>query len=186
MSAIAKNYQFTVDQYHKMGEDNILHEDSRVELIEGEIIIMTPIGRRHASKVARIGKFLDKLLDENAIVWPQNPIQLGEYSEPQPDLVLLKPRDDFYEEKLPTNEDVYLIIEISDSSYPMDSKVKQKLYAKFSITEYWILKLDSNTLEVYRFPTSVGYEEKSIYSKEDHVSLLSFPNNQISVKDLIG
>ncbi len=127
MSAIAKNYQFTVDQYHKMGEDNILHEDSRVELIEGEIITMTPIGRRHASKVARLSDYFKDNIGKDVIVWHQNPIQLGSYSEPQPDLILLKYRDDYYEKRLPNQNDVYLVIEIADSSYPLDSTVKQQL-----------------------------------------------------------
>ncbi len=181
-----QKYSFTVDQYHKMGEDNILHEDSRVELIEGEIITMTPIGRKHASKGTKIGKFFERLLANDVIVWHQYPIQLGDYSEPQPDLSLLKYRDDYYEERLPTQEDVYLIIEISDSSYPLDSKVKQKLYAKFEIPEYWIVKLENDTLEVYKNPSLEGYTEKQIYHKEDHITLLSFPNIQISIKDLIG
>src|SRR5215211_5706994 len=107
---------FTVAQYNRMGEAGILTEDDRVELIEGEIIEMSPIGRRHAACVGRLTNLFSKLLAERAIVWIQNPIVLNDYAEPQPDVALLVRREDFYERSLPAPDDVLLIVEVSDTT----------------------------------------------------------------------
>src|SRR5690242_4782515 len=116
--------RFDVSEYYRMADAGILREDDRVELIEGEIFQMSPIGKRHAARVARVAKLFERLLGEVAVVWNQGPIRLDKYSELQPDITLLKPRPDFYEGQLPGPADVLLILEVSDSSSAFDQQVK--------------------------------------------------------------
>lgn len=115
MSVQLLRRKFSVLEYHKMAESGILTEDDRVELIRGEIIKMSPIGRRYASCVARLNRIFTLRLGEAAIVWPQNPIELDDATEPQPDLVLLQPRPDFYESGHPQASDIFLLVEVADT-----------------------------------------------------------------------
>src|SRR5687767_15230062 len=108
-------HSFTVAEYRRMGEAGIFSEDDRVELIGGEVVEMSPIGKRHAACVGRLTQLITLRLRLSAFVWAQNPVQLDDYSEPQPDLAILKPRADFYGQSLPTPADVLLVIEVSDS-----------------------------------------------------------------------
>jgi Uma2 family endonuclease len=135
-----------------MGEAGILHEDARVELIDGEIIDMSPIGSRHSGTVNQLSRLFERAIDEHAIVAAQNPFVLGNDSEPQPDIALLKPRDDFYTRSHPRPDDVLLLIEVADTSAPYDRTVKIPLYAQHGIPEVWLLDLPHKRLEVYRTP----------------------------------
>jgi Uma2 family endonuclease len=128
-----KRRRFTVHDYHRMGEAGILHEDDRVELIEGELVEMTAIGTRHFSCVNRLNRLLVMHVGDDAIVSVQNPVRLNEYNEPQPDLAVIRPRD--YKESLPMPEDVLLLIEVSDSTLAYDRGVKLTLYARAGIRE---------------------------------------------------
>ncbi len=186
MSAIVKNYQFTIDQYHKMGEANILHEDSRVELIEGEIITMTPIGRMHAGIVDYLVRTFTEQLQKNVIVHVQNPIVLNEYTEPQPDLTLLKPRDDFYRSKDVRPDDVYLIVEVADSSVRYDRLTKVPLYAKHNIPEVWIVDIETHTIDVYSQPSQNEYSQTQRFDNEEILKLQTFPNFQTTPKAVFG
>ncbi len=122
-----------------MAEVGLLSEDSRVELIEGEIIEMSPIGSTHGGTVNRSSKLLHRELDDIAIVSVQNPVHIDDFSEPQPDLALLKPRKDFYSNSHPTPEDVLVVIEVADASVYYDRNVKPPLYARAGIPEAWRL-----------------------------------------------
>ncbi|MEK7702599.1 MAG: Uma2 family endonuclease [Nitrospirota bacterium] len=152
MSIQLEKRAFTSDEYHRMGEAGILSEDDRVELIEGEIIQMSPIGKHHASCVNRLNRILNMELGALAIISVQNPIRIGNFSEPQPDIVLLKPRTDFYAEQAPTAEDVLLLIEVADTSIEYDRTVKIPLYAAANISEVWIVNLQEGQVEVYSEP----------------------------------
>src|SRR5262245_56809926 len=111
-----RRHKLTVDEYRRMGAAGVLTPDARVELIDGEIIDMAPIGSRHAGVVTRIARMLERAVGDAAIVWVQNPIAVGEWSEPQPDIALLEARADFYESAHPTPQDVMLLVEVADSS----------------------------------------------------------------------
>lgn len=130
-----QSHLFSVDEYHKMGEAGIWGEDDRVELIEGELIDMPPIGSLHAGKVMRLVSFLTTALSNRAIVSPQNPVRLGEHSEPQPDLTVLRFRDDFYESAHPQPGDVHLLVEVADTTVRYDREVQIPLYARYGIPE---------------------------------------------------
>ena len=163
MTNLADNWlprhRLTVEEFHRMGETGILRPDACVELIEGEIIDMAPIGSPHASAVARLAQLFVQALGSTAVVWIQNPIVLGDYSEPQPDLILLRPRDDFYRHALPRPADALLVVEVSDTSLRFDREVKLPLYARSNIPETWIVDLEHRVLMVYRNPADAGYRD---------------------------
>lgn len=144
--------KFTVTEYHQMAKVGILTPEDKVELIQGAIIAMSPIGLKHAACVNRLNQLFYRKLGDQVIVSIQNPIQLNDYSEPQPDLVLLKPRPDFYENQIPKPVDIYLLIEVADSTVKYDQEVKLPLYAQSNISEVWIVNLNHQSLEVYRQP----------------------------------
>jgi Uma2 family endonuclease len=153
--AVARR-RFTVDEYHRMGEAGILREDDRVELIDGEVVQMTPIGSRHAGCVKRINHLLTTRLRERAVVAVQDPVLLGRHSEPQPDVMVLRPRPDFYSDSHPSASDVWLLIEVSDTTAQFDRTVKVPLYARAGIVEVWLVDLEADSVEVYRRPAPDG------------------------------
>lgn len=157
MSVQIEKRTFTVAEYERMGEAGILSENDRVELVEGEIINMSPIGERHAACVARLTRFLTLSLQDIALVWAQNPIRLSDYSEPQPDVALLRARDDFYGNSLPTPDDVLLLIEVSDSTLEYDRQIKLPLYARAGVPEVWIINLVEGVIETYSQPSGDSY-----------------------------
>lgn len=160
MSAVLKNdlpvmaphWKLSTGEYHQMIAAGILQEDARIELIEGELIDMAPIGYLHVSTSNLINECLTPLVRGRAIVSAQNPIWLGPHSEPQPDFALLRPRPDRYRTGLPRAEDVLLVIEIADASLRYDRDIKGSLYALAGLPEYWIVNLSSRTIEIHRDP----------------------------------
>jgi Uma2 family endonuclease len=144
--------RFTVDDYYAMADAGILHEDDRVELIEGEIIEMAAIGSHHAACVDRLTRLLVRQAGDEAVVRVQNPVRLSDLSEPQPDLALLRPRSDFYAARHPLAPDTLLIIEVAHSTLGYDRGVKVPLYARTGIPELWIVNLDEQVVEVYGDP----------------------------------
>jgi Uma2 family endonuclease len=176
--------KFTIEEFQLMADSGIIPEDERVELIEGEIIEMGKIGRRHAAIVRRLISLLTQKLGNFAIIDAQNPIELGIYSQPQPDISLLRRRDDYYESGHPKPEDIFLLIEVADSSLEFDREIKIPLYWKSNITEVWIVDINNQLLEVYRQPNSEGYQSKQTYQKGDMISPLAFANTQIAVTNI--
>ena len=173
MSVPILRYRFTVDEYYKLAEAGVLTEDSRVELIEGEILMMTPIGRRHAACVDRLTNLLASLVGDRAIVRVQNPILLADDTEPEPDVSLLHPRPDFYAEREPGPGEVFLVIEVADSSLAYDREVKLPLYGRSGVPEVWIVDLGSRTVSVSTTPGPAGYAEKRSYGSGEVITLRS-------------
>jgi Uma2 family endonuclease len=153
-------HRWTVAEYHRMAEVGLLHEDSRVELIDGEIIEMAPIGSSHGGNVNRFIRLFSKVVGDKAIIAAQNPVVLSGYAEPQPDLAILRWREDDYEQSNPHPEDVLLLIEVSDSTLKYDRDVKVPLYANHGIPEVWLLDLQRKQLEIYRDPAHGQYRQR--------------------------
>jgi Uma2 family endonuclease len=178
---------FTTDEYHTMVESGILSEDDRVELIEGEIWQMSPIGPPHASHVMRLDHVIQRRLESGqAIVCVQAPIHLDDLSEPQPDLALLRFREDFYAAALPAPPDILLVVEVSDTTVRHDRQVKMNLYARHGLPEAWLCDLPRSVIEVYRDSSPQGYRETLTLRRGDRISPLAFPDLQIEVDAILG
>jgi Uma2 family endonuclease len=179
-------YQLTVTHFHKMIELGIFNEDERLELLEGELIAMAPIGPFHAGKTKRFIRLLSQAIGNRAILDVQGPIVLGNHSEPQPDIVLLRPRDDFYEVAHPQSEDVLLLIEIADSSLNYDRNIKIPLYARYGIPEVWLIDLPKQHIEIYLKPSDDGYQHLWRPNNSEHISLSLLPQVIIKVAEIWG
>ncbi|MGQ3685952.1 MAG: Uma2 family endonuclease [Candidatus Loosdrechtia sp.] len=179
-------HRFSIKEYHQLIESNILHEDDRVELIEGRIVDMVPVGSKHAASVGRLNRIFTLQLQTSVIVQVQNPVQLLNQSELQPDIVLLKNRDDFYAERLPTADDILLVIEVADSSLEYDRETKIPLYAKAHIPEVWLVNLRENIIDIYSDPSSEGYHVITKCRGSQTVTPQNFPDIKIVVSDIFG
>lgn len=178
-----RRHKLSVEDFHKLGEAGVLHEDSRVELIEGELIDMAPIGSPHAGTVNRLVSLFSGAVTSE-VVHVQNPITLDDYSEPQPDLAVLKPCADFYRAALPTASDVLLLIEVSDTTLAYDRGPKLDLYSRHGIEDVWIVNLADRQLEVFRNPSPEGYRARSQYGAGDFVAALALPDFLVEVATL--
>jgi Uma2 family endonuclease len=177
-------HRLTAAEYHRMAEVGILREDERVELIDGEIIDMAPIGSNHASVVARLTAWLNGAAAGRYVVFPQNSLALSEHSEPQPDLTVLKHRDDYYRAALPVPADVLLLIEVSDTTGDFDRSTKVPLYARSGIAEVWIVNLRDEVVEVFREPEGGSYSSASRFGREEHVASTAFPDLVLPLDEL--
>jgi Uma2 family endonuclease len=177
---------FTTTEYHRLIEAGILTEDERVELIDGEIIKMAPIGPRHAACVNRLDEFLRDEIKKLAIVSAQNPIQISEHSEPQPDIALLKRRDDFYAQGHPSPEDVLVAIEVADTTAESDREVKIPTYARAGIAEAWLIDLYNDRIEVHTRPANGVYQEVRIVLRGQRVTSTSIPQLKLKADDILG
>lgn len=186
MSVQVERHLFSVTEYHRMAETGILQQNARVELIRGEIIEMSPIGNRHAGCVNRLNSLLNQLLGALAIVAVQNPIQLDDLSEPQPDIVLLKPRADFYSQSHPTPDDVLLIIEVADTSYDYDSHIKVPVYAEVAVTEVWLVYLMGDCVEVYSQPSNGLYNSRIRFGRGEFLTPLQLAHVRLRVDSILG
>ncbi len=186
MALPVTHYRFSVTDYYKMAEAGVLTEDSRVELIDGEILEMNPIGSPHSGGVGRISAMLWREFGESAVIWVQNPIRLNDYSEPEPDLALLRPRDDFFTSSHPTSSDVLLVIEVADTSFDYDRQIKAPLYARNEIPEYWLADLSQRRVLIYTDPTEGEYASIRVAQVGETVSPRAFPDVEISVSEIVG
>jgi len=186
MSVQVERWIFNVDEYHRMSEAGILSEDDRVELIEGEIVKMSSIGSRHIGCVNRLNAILNRIAGQFAIVSVQNPIRLDDYSEPEPDIALLKHRPDFYSQSLATVEDVLLVIEVADTSVENDRSLKLPLYAKAGIPEAWLANLPEDRVEAHSHPANGIYQKVRVVKRGEFLSLEDIPNLVLSVDDILG
>jgi Uma2 family endonuclease len=186
MSVQVERRVFTVEEYHRMAEAGILSEDDRVELIDGEIIKMSPIGSRHVACVNRLNAVLTSAIGRAAIVSVQNPFAVNDYSEPQPDIVILKPRNDFYAHSLPTAQDVLLIIEVADTSLSYDRNVKVPAYARAGVPEVWIADLAGGGIEAYSEPVSEVYQNIRWASRGQISRPEQLPGISIGVDAILG
>jgi Uma2 family endonuclease len=149
MESWPQRHRITVDEYHRMAEVGLLAPDARVELIEGEIIDMAPIGKEHTSIVDQLTRLFIRAVGDSAIVRVQGSVRLSQMSEPEPDVVLLKPRTDFYRNEYASGADTLLVIEVSDSSLRYDRDVKVPFYARHGVPEVWIVDVQNDRLLVY-------------------------------------
>jgi Uma2 family endonuclease len=186
MSVQIVRRHFNVTEYYRMAAAGVLSENDRVELIEGEIVEMNPIGSRHAACVGRLTEFLGRLVGGEAIVWVQNPVQVNDYSEPLPDVTLLKRRDDFYAQANPQPSDVLLIIEVADSSVEYDRDIKVPLYAGAAIPEVWLVNLPQETIEIYTQPVGDAYREIHLVKRAESLASKSIPNLIIEADLVLG
>jgi Uma2 family endonuclease len=177
---------WTVDEYEEMIERGILRDDDRVELIRGEIIQMTPIGPKHASCVRRLDDLFHDLLAKSVYISVQSPVRLPDNSEPQPDVALLRRAEGNYEQRHPAAEDIYLLIEVSDTTYNADHDVKIPLYAEAGVLEAWIVNLEGDTIEVYSELVGGVYRKAWVAIRGDILPLPDGLAGAVSVDEVLG
>ena len=176
---------FSTDDYHHMAEAGVLGPEDRIELIEGEIVEMSPIGARHAACVTRLTRIFGDLAGDDAIVRVQNPVVLDSSSELQPDVALLVPRTDYYAEAHPGPADVLLLVEVADSSVTWDRSRKLPLYAAAGVIETWLVDLAAATIEMYREPSDKGYKQLRRAMAGDNISPAALPEVSVAVTDIL-
>lgn len=162
MSLQIARHHFTVSEYYRMAEAGIFTEDDRVELIEGEIIEMSPVGSRHSACVARLIRLFSRCIGDSIILNAQNPVRLDDYSEPEPDVALLRARDDFYASEHPGPADTLLLVEVAETSLGYDRQIKVPLYAKAGVPEVWVVDLRQATVTRHARPFEAAYQDVQI------------------------
>ena len=186
MSAQLEPRRFNVAEYYRMAEAGVLKPDDRVELIEGEIIKMSPIGSPHAACVARLARCFHNKSVEKPIVWVQNPVRLSDFSEPVPDVALLKPRKDFYAARHPMPKDVLLIIEVADTSLLKDRNIKVPLYARAGITEVWVVNLPKESVEIYSELQNGKYRKCQKHKRGETMKSATVKGLSLTVNEILG
>ena len=173
----------SVKYYHRMAEAGIFRPDERVELIAGQVIPMAARGTAHSAAITRINRLLESRLGDRVLLRLQDPIELDSFSEP--DIALIKPDPADYEDYHPTVSEIFLIIEVADSSLRFDCEVKAIAYAKSGISDYWVLDVTAQKLHVFRLPSSAGYQSEPILLEEVAISPLAFPNCEIRIAEML-
>jgi Uma2 family endonuclease len=184
MSALAATYKFTAEDFYHLYETGLLDSKDRIELLNGEIIIMHAIGRRHAQAVTNFNFEFGEQARRRYMISPQNPVELERYSAPQPDLVLV-PMSRRTALRHPTPGEVFLIIEVADSSLQYDREEKRRAYASTGIREFWLLNLEDDVLEIYRHPGGNAYREQLTIPANGSASPLAFPDVTIALADIL-
>jgi Uma2 family endonuclease len=183
---LLKRRLFTVEEYYRMAEAGIISKDERVELIEGEVVAMAAIGSRHSSCVKRLNHLLSQRIVGCALLSVQDPIRLDQFSEPQPDIALLRPRADFYAFAHPRPADVFLVVEVADTSVGFDRDVKIPLYARAVIPEAWLVDLTGDYIMLYRKPTAQVYQDVQRLQHGQSLFPEAFPDLVLAVEDILG
>ncbi|CAN5809366.1 Uma2 family endonuclease [soil metagenome] len=178
--------KFRSDEIHKMIKVGILPEESGWELIRGEIVRRMSIGSKHVGTVIKIGKLFERKIGEDVLVSTQNPVHLDEYNEPEPDVALLKPREDFYTESLPVPTDVLLLVEVSDSTVEYDREFKKILYAEAEIAEFWLVNLKNNTIECYTSPKNGNYRLAKFLARGETIDSETIEKLSLRVEEILG
>jgi Uma2 family endonuclease len=187
MAVAPRAYRFTVEEYEHMVAAGVLSPDQRVELIEGEIIEMAPIGDPHASVVDRLNMLLTRHLGDRCIVRVQGPVRFPSLrSRPQPDLALLRRRADWYASSSPSATDIRLLIEVMDTSVEHDRRRKTPLYARAGVPEVWLVDIPARLLDVHRGPGEREYAEVRTARPGERVAPLAFPDVALRVDDILG
>ena len=177
---------FTADEFHRIAETGVLRDDDRVELVDGEIVQMTPIGSPHAACVDRLNVLLQRSIDVRGIVRVQGPIRLDAHSEPLPDLSVLRPRADFYASAHPMPSDILLVVEVADTSFRYDRDIKVPLYARASIAETWLVDLLNERVEIFTQPTAQGYQQSRRAGRGERLTTSALPTISLLVDDIVG
>jgi Uma2 family endonuclease len=180
------HWKFTVDEFQRMGEVGLFTEDDRVELIDGELIRMNPIGHGHGGRVKLLNHIMSSLLGERALMSVQDPVQLRPRGQPQPDIMVLRPRADYYSTAHPTAADVLLVIEVADSSLDYDLHTKSPMYAQAGIPDYWVVNIVDSTVVVLRQPIDGEYRSVQTLGRGDALQPLAFPDVVIPVAGILG
>ena len=181
-----KRHRLNVEQYHRMGEAGVFELEARIELIEGEVIDTAPTGTRHAATVKRLARLLFQAVACRAIVSVQDPIRLDALSEPEPDLAVLKPRDDFYASALPTGHDAYLVIEVAETSLAYDLKLKSRLYATHGVPVYWVVDVEAGRLHTFTAPQGDTYTVVAATASPGTLALPGLPDIALDLSGLFG
>lgn len=182
---VQAEHRFSAVDYYRMAETGVLKPDARVELLDGKIIDMSPIGPFHGGLVNRLSRLFNKQAGGRWLVSTQNPIHLDDHSEPQPDLMLLKPAPDDYTSRHPVPDDVFLLVEVSDTTLAFDRDRKLPLYGRAGISEVWIVNLLEKTIEVYREPHFSGYSFHRVLRSGQTAAPVSFPDVTVGVAELL-
>jgi len=167
---VQTQHRFSIKDYYRMAETGVLRPDARVELLDGKIIDVSPIGPFHGGVVGRLTRLFSKLSKDRWLVWPQNPLRLDDHSEPEPDVMLIKPAPDDYTLRHPQPADVFLLIEVSDSTLELDQMEKVPAYGRAGVVEVWIVNLQDAVIEVYREAHFAGYGSKTILRAGDQIA----------------
>lgn len=178
--------RFSVSEYYRMAEVGILGRDERVELVEGVIVEMSAMGSRHAACVDQLNRHLNSLVGGEMLVRVQSPVRLDDASEPEPDLALLKPREDFYSTEHPGPGDVLLVIEVSETSAEYDVEVKLPLYARAGIPETWLVDLTTDTVEAHSRPASGGYRQTLRAKRGETLKSEAVSGLELSAEGVLG
>ncbi|MBD1940115.1 Uma2 family endonuclease [Microcoleus sp. FACHB-68] len=177
---------WTVAEYYRMAEVGILHPNERVELIEGQILTkMSPQGTAHATAVTLTEKLLEKRLEAKVLVRVQLPIQLNDLSEPEPDIAVVIGDALRYGDHHPTPSEIYLIVEIADTTVKSDCETKAKSYAKSGIADYWVLDVNNRQLHVFREPTQEGYQSEAVLPENSTLSPIAFPVDMFTISEML-
>lgn len=182
---VQAQHRFSVKDYYRMAETGVLPPDARVELLNGKIIDMSPIGPFHGGLVKRLSRIFNLKAKDRWIVSIQDPLHLDDQSEPEPDVMLLKPAADDYTSRHPQPDDVFLLIEVSDSTLDYDREEKLPAYGRAGVTEVWIVNLPDATLEIYREPHFAGYGSKAVLHAGEQAKPLAFPDVAVDVAELL-
>ena len=182
---VLNRHRLTVDEYHRMAEVGVLAINARIELIEGELVDMASIGTRHAATVKRLNQLVMQAVGAQAIVSVQDPLRLSKRSEVQPDLALLKPRDDFYAGAAPAGTDALLVVEVADSTSSYDRRVKAPLYARHGVPELWIVDLDAGCLRILRAPKDGEYRDVTAIDAPGRIDVQALPGVTIDLSALL-
>jgi Uma2 family endonuclease len=177
--------KWTVKEYHKLGEMGFFHPEERIELLSGNIIKMSAKGTAHTSALGRTDRLLQNLFGKLAWVRMQDPIALDDNSEPEPDIALVKIDPFDYATHHPTPLEVYLIIEVADSSLTFDREIKAKAYGRSGIADYWVLNVNERQLHVFREPVEDGYQSEVILGENENISPLQFPAVNIAIQTML-
>lgn len=184
-SVAAPRRMWSVDDYERMIAAGVFRDDDRCELLEGEVVDMSPIGPDHAGKVNRLNRRLVLLLGNRATVAVQNPVRLPPLSMPQPDLAILRPRDDDYSRSHPAPADVFWVIEVADTTLARD-RAKLRLYAEAGVPEVWIVNLPESCLEIYRRPSGGRYEDAIVKRQGDRCAAAAFPDVALELAEILA
>lgn len=186
LTAALPHRKFTIEEYHNFIETGFFKPEERIELWEGEFVEMSPIGKRHASCVNYLIELLRDFLGKNVIISPQNPIVLNDFSEPQPDITLLRRREDFYRAENATAKDVLIVMEIADTTLKYDRETKFPRYAASGIQEAWLIDLENDRVEIHGEPSEFGYSLVKILYRGQTAESIVLPEIKITINEILG
>lgn len=178
--------RFTADEFERLAEVGILHEDDRLELLDGDIVEMTPIRTDHAGCVNALNAIFTRRLGDRIIAAVQNPVRLDDFNEPQPDFCLLRPRDDFYRNAHPGGPDVLLLVEVAHTSQKYDRDIKAPLYGRYGVQETWVVDVGRGVVDTYCEPSPDGYQRHRRRGPGEPLAPEAFPDLALDVREIVG